>query len=167
MYNLKKILFQNLTPRQKSALFSHLQALVKKKKEEETTKILADFLDDEIYYDKISQTHFHFVIENIEDEKFLKDIEKFIDGVKYHIDFMEKQQPYIDKQKEFAKEQRKKAQIKKMQNSKPTPKQIKYYKGLTRAHKLEEKSLEGLSRWDLRNMIMEIIEGKNENGKSI
>ena len=48
MYNLKKILFQNLTPRQKSSLFSHLQALTKKKKEEDTAKILADFLDDEI-----------------------------------------------------------------------------------------------------------------------
>ncbi|MBR1977001.1 hypothetical protein IKA15_01835 [bacterium] len=128
---------------------------------------MADFLDDEMYYDKISQTHFHFVIENINDEKFLKDIEKFIDRVKYHLDFIEKQQPYIDKQKEFAKEQRKKAQIKKMQNSKPTPKQIKYYKGLVRAHKLEEKSLEGLSRWDLRNIIMEIIEGKNEDNKSV
>ncbi len=167
MYNLKKILFQNLTPRQKSSLFSHLQALTKKKKEEDTAKILADFLDDEIYYDKISQTHFHFVIENINDEKFLKDIEKFVDGVKYHLDFMEKQQPYIDKQKEFAKEQRKKAQIKKMQNSKPTQKQIKYYKGLVRSHKLEEESLEGLSRWDLRNIIMEIIEGKNDNNKSV
>lgn len=167
MYNLKKILFQNLTPRQKSSLFSHLQALTKKKKEEDTAKILADFLDDEMYYNKISQTHFHFVIENINDEKFLKDIEKFIDGVKYHLDFMEKQQPYIDKQKEFAKEQRKKAQIKKMQNAKPTQKQIKYYKGLVRSHKLKEKSLEGLSRWDLRNIIMEIIEGKNENNKSV
>ena len=60
------------------------------KKEEDTAKILADFLDDEMYYDKISQTHFHFVIENINDEKFLKDIEKFIDGVKYHLNQLTK-----------------------------------------------------------------------------
>ena len=51
---------------------------------------------------------------------------------------------------------------KKMQKSPPTAKQIKYYKALTKSHKLEEKSLEGLSRWDLRNLIMEIID-KDEN----
>ena len=72
-----------------------------------------------------------------------------------------------DKKYSDTLEQRKKAQIKKMQNSKPTQKQIKYYKGLVRSHKVEEKSLEGLSRWDLRNIIMEIIEGKNEDNKSV
>ena len=51
-----------------------------------------------------------------------------------------------------------------MQKSPPTAKQIKYYKALIKSHKLEEKSLDGLSRWDLRNLIMEIID-KDENAR--
>lgn len=162
MYNLKKTLFLYLTPRQKSQLFAHISALVKKNMALDIDEILGKFLDDEIYYDKLGSPHFEFAIENLENDEFLKELKMFIKASKYHFEYLAKQEPYIDKQKEFLKKQKEQARIKKMQKSPPTQKQIKYYKALTRSHKLEEKSLEGLSRWDLRNLIMEIID-KDEN----
>lgn len=172
MYNLKKTLFLDLTPRQKSALFSYLQALVQKniKKNHAINKnidkyeILDKFLEEEKYYHKINQTHFHFVIENLENENFINEILKFIDGVFYHLNFQEKQKPYIDKQKEFAKQQRKRAQEFKMSKSTPTEKQLKYYKKLTKAHNLEPKNTENASRLDLKNWITEILDANNTDG---
>lgn len=160
MYNLKKTLFLNLTPRQKSALFSFLQGFVKKNCQLEAIEVLDKFLEEEQYYFKIEQTRFHFVVENFENEKFIEEILKFIKGVFYHIEFQEKQKPYLDKQKEFAKLQRKKATEFKMSRELPSKKQLKYYEKLTKAHNLPSKNLENASKLDLRNWIMEIIEGK-------
>ena len=105
MYNLKKTLFLYLTPRQKSQLFAHISALVKKNMELEIDEILGKFLDDEIYYDKLGSPHFEFVIENIENDEFLKELKMFIKASKYHFEYLAKQEPYIDKQKEFLKKQ--------------------------------------------------------------
>lgn len=165
MYNLKKTLFLNLTPRQKSALFSFLQGFVKKNRHLEAIEVLDKFLEEEQYYFKIEQTHFHFVIENFENEKFIEEILKFIKGVFCHIEFQEKQKPYIDKQKEFAKLQRKKAAEFKMSRELPSKKQLKYYEKLTKAHNLPLKNLENASKLDLRNRIMEIIEGNRGEGE--
>lgn len=168
MYNLKKTLFLNLTARQKSALLSYLQAFTKKNAKLSKYEILDKFLEEEKYYFKIEQTHFHFVIENIENEAFTGEILKFIEGVFYHLEMLEKQKPYIDKQKEFAKQARKKAQDFKMSKEKPTQKQLKYYEKLMKSRGSEPENLEGASRLDLRNKIMAIIEsvsgteGKNE-----
>lgn len=162
MYNLKKILFSNLTARQKSALLSYLQAHVKKSIAADSTigryEILDKFLEEENYYFKIEQTHFHFVIENIENEAFLNDILKFIDACLYNLQMKEKQKPYLDKQKEFAKQQRKRAQEFKMGKLSPTKKQLHYYEKVTKAHGVVPKSVEGASRLDLRDWIMEVIE---------
>ena len=166
MYNLKKTLFLYLTPRQRSQLFAHIFSLTKKNMDLEIDEILGKFLDDEIYYNKLGSPHFEFVIENLENDTFIKELKMFIKASKYHFEYLAKQEPYMDKQKEFLKKQKEQARIKKMQKMPPTQKQVKYYKALIRSHKLEEKSLDGLSRWDLRNLIMEIID-KDENAKII
>ena len=155
MYNLKKTLFLDLTPRQKSALFSFLAGFVKKNLTLSADVILDKFLEDEIYYHKMEQTHFHFVIENLEDEKFIEDILKFIKGMIYHINHLE---PLANKQKEYAKAQRKKAQEYKMAREKPTQKQIKYYEKIAKSRNLPVKNLENASRLDLKNWIGEILD---------
>ncbi len=158
MYNLKKNLFLNLTARQKSALLSYLQNFIKKNRQLNKFEILDKFLEEEKYYFKIEQTRFHFVIENIENELFLKEILKFIDGALYHFEMLERHKPDPDKQKEFAKMQRKKAQDFKMSKEKPTQKQLKYYEKLVKSHGIEVENLEGASKLDLRNKIMAILE---------
>jgi len=162
VYNLKKNLFLNLTARQKSALVSYLQAFIKKNRTLSKSEILNKFLEEEKYYFKIEQTHFHFVIENIENEVFLEEILKFINGTIYHFEMLEEHKPDADKQKEYAKIQRKRAQDFKMSKEKPTQKQLKYYEKLAKAHALEPESLEGASKLDLRNKIMMILEGTDE-----
>lgn len=162
MYNLKKTLFLNLTARQKSALLSYLQAFIKKNAKLNKYEILDKFLEEEKYYFKIEQTHFHFVIENIENEalkeSFTNEILKFIDGALYHFEMLEKHKPDPAKQKEFAKQARKKAQDFKMSKEKPTQKQLKYYEKLTKSRGLEPENLEGASKLDLRDKIMAILE---------
>lgn len=170
MYNLKKTLFLDLTHRQKSALLSYLQSFVKKNCGENRAaskyEILDKFLEEEQYYFKIGQTHFHFVVENLENEAFLAEILKFIEAVLYHLEMLEKQKPYADKQKEFAKQARKKAQDFKMSKELPTKKQLKYYEKLTKAHNLAPKCTEGASRLNLRDWILEIIDSADKGASA-
>ncbi len=141
---------------------SYLQAFIKKNQGLNKYEILDKFIEEEKYYFEINQTHFHFVVENFENEAFLKDILKFIEGVFYHLEMLEKQKPYLDKQKEIAREQRKRSQDFKMSKEAPTKKQLKYYEKLTKAHGIAPVNLEGASKLDLRDKIMKILEGDNE-----
>ena len=50
-----------------------------------------------------------------------------------------------------------------MSKLKPTAKQLKYYEKITKAHKIEKKDVENASRLDLRNWIMEILDGENKD----
>ena len=158
MYNLKKNLFLNLTARQKSALLSYLQAFVKKNRELDKFEILDKFLEEEQYYFKIEQTHFHFVIENIENEAFINEILKFIGTALYHFEMLEKHKPDEEKQKEYAKAQRKRTQEFKMSKALPTKKQLTYYKRLAKSRGIEPENLEEASRLDVRDKIMAIID---------
>jgi len=163
VYNLKKNLFLNLTARQKSALLSYLQVFVKKNAGLNKHEIFDKFLEDERYYDKIEQTRFHFVVENIGNEAFLKEILRFIETALYHFEMLDKHKPDPDKQKEYAKMQRKRAQDFKMSKEKPTKKQLKYYEKLVKSRGLASESLDGASKLDLRNKITAILEGGKEN----
>ncbi len=164
MQNIKTSLFLYLTPRQKSQLFGTLKAYFKK--HQLSSNDLADkFLEDEKYYIDMENPHFEFVKDYLNDDIFYNEIKKFFDYLAFEKSQKEKMEPYIQKQKEFAKIQRKKVQEFKMSKLKPTKKQLFFYDKLTKSHNLEKKPkeiLENASRLDLRNWIMEIIDGKDD-----
>ena len=70
--------------------------------------------------------------------------------------------PLIERQKALQKEARKRANDFKMSKLKPTKKQLWYYEKVAKAHNVPQKPLEGATRLDLRNWIMEIIEPKTQ-----
>lgn len=157
MQNIKSILFLYLTPRQKSQLLGTLKAYNLKFKELDSLSLVDKFLEDEKYYLDISQPHFEFVKDYLDDDKFLNELKKYFDFLKYEEEQKAYYQPYIDKQKEIAKQMRKKAQEYKMSKLKPTKKQLYYYDRLVKNHNLEKKDVENASRLDLKNWITEIL----------
>ena len=161
MYYLKNILFLNLTKNQKASLMSFLKSFTKKHNEKSEQEIINRFVEDEIYYFNQKNPHFEWIIEELENESFLKEIEKYIIAVKKEIQQKEEQRPLLEKQKALLKKQRKKQQNFMMSKQLPTKKQIFYYDRLCKLHKIEPKELNGLSRLDLKNMIEEIIEESN------
>ena len=158
MQNAKNSLFLYLTPRQKSQLLGTLKSYAKKF-DLGSEDLAYKFLEDEKYYLDINNPHFEFVGDYLEDDIFLKDLKRFFDYCQWEKRQKELMEPYLDKQKELAKIARKKAQEFKMSKLKPTKKQLVYYEKITKAHGVEKKDTENASRLDLRNWIMEIIEG--------
>ena len=157
MQNIKSILFLYLTPRQKSQLLGTLKAYNLKFKDLSSLELVDKFMEDEKYYLDISQPHFEFVKDYLEDDKFLNELKKYFDFLKYEEEQKAYFQPYIDKQKELAKQMRKKAQEYKMSKLKPTKKQLYYYDRLVKNHNLEKKDTTTASRLDLKNWITEIL----------
>ena len=158
MQNIKSILFLYLTPRQKSQLLGTLKAYNLKFKDLSSLDLVDKFMEDEKYYLDISQPHFEFVKDYLEDDKFLYELKKYFDFLKYEEEQKAYFQPYIDKQKELAKQMRKKAQEYKMSKLKPTKKQLYYYDRLVKNHNLEKKDTTTASRLDLKNWITEILD---------
>lgn len=162
MHNIKNSLFIYLTSRQKAQLLGTLKAYFKKF--DLNSYSLADkFLQDESYYLEIDNPHFEFIKDYLNDDIFYKELIKFFNFLSYEQKQKMLMEPYILKQKEFAKIQRKKAQEYKMSKLKPTKKQLNYYQKLTKAYNIETKDTTNASRLDVRNWIMEIIEGKNDD----
>ena len=158
MQNVKPLIFQYLTPRQKSQLLGTLKSYFKKFQNLNTDELCYKFLEDEKYYLDINNPHFEFIKDYLDDEIFFRDLKKFFDFCEYEQKQKELMKPYLDKQKELEKIARKKAQDYKMSKLKPTVKQIKYYENITKSHNIKMKDIKNASRLDLRNWIMEIID---------
>ncbi|MBQ8635059.1 hypothetical protein IJ425_02780 [bacterium] len=161
MQNIKNILFLYLTSRQKSQLLGTLKAY-SKKFDLNSEDLVYKFLEDEKYYLDIDNPHFEFVKDYLEDDKFFNELKKFFDYCAWEKRQKELLEPYLDKQKELAKQARKRAQEFKMSKLKPTKKQLLYYEKITKAHNVSKKDTENASRLDLRNWIMEILDGSEK-----
>ena len=162
MQDIKSSLFLYLTTRQKSQLLGTLKAYFKKYSKFSLFELCDRFLDDEKYYLNIGNPHFEFLKEYLENDEFYSDLKKFFEFCTFEMREKEKLKPLIDKQKEYIKQMRKKASDFKMSKLKPTKKQLNYYDKITSAHNIKKRSVEGASRLDLRNWIMEIIDGNNK-----
>ncbi len=164
MFNIKNTIFLNLTQRQKAMLLSFLKSFVKKNQTLCVYDIIDKFIEDENYYFQMNNPHFEFVIPLFEDEDFIKDLKTFINEVLYELKQKEAMKPLIEKQKAYQKEQRKRANDFKLSKLKPTKKQLFYYEKITKAHGLQMKDTKEATRLELRNWIMEIIDGgENSN----
>ena len=151
-----------LTKKQKASLCTFLKSFAKNNKTLNEDELLNKFIEDETYYYNINSPHLYFVAENLEDDDFVRDLKKYIEALMTDIKYKEKQKPYIEEQKKKLKEERKRAQDFKLKKEKPTPKQLKYYKNLSKKYNLELKNLENASKYDLKVWIGEILDNANK-----
>ncbi len=163
MQNIKSSLFLYLTPRQKSQLLGTLKAYFKKFGGKTIDEICYKFLDDEKYYLEIKNPHFEFLKDFLDDDRFFNDLKKFFKFLDYEKKALEALEPYREKQKELARAARKKASEFKMSKLKPTKKQLFYYDKIAKAHNVEKHDTQNASRLDLRNWIMEILDGNKKD----
>ena len=161
MQNIKQSLFLYLTQRQKSQLLGTLKSYYKKFNNLNADELIDKFLEDEKYYLDINNPHFEFLSDYFEDDVFYSDLKKFFNFCEFEQKQLESLKPYLDKQKELMRIARKKASDFKMSKLKPTKKQLLYYDKITKAHNITKKDTQNASRLDLKNWIMEIIDGAN------
>mgnify|MGYP005758924785 CR=1 FL=1 len=162
MQYIKNSVFLYLTPRQRSQLVSFLRSFAKKHPKMNANELLDKFIEEENYYNDVGSAHFEFALENFSNDEFLSDIKKFFEYIFWELKQKEAQKPLIERQKALQKEARKRANDFKMSKLKPTKKQLWYYEKVAKAHNVPQKPLEGATRLDLRNWIMEIIEPKTQ-----
>lgn len=160
----KNNLFVNFTKQQKSSLFHSIKSFVKKNLEH--SNILETFLEQENYYLKIGASRLSFIEEYLEDSTFLKELRLYFEECLRYYNYQKEMSPYKEAQKEYLKKQRRIAKDFKMSKEPPTKKQLAYYKSLCKKYNLECNNTESLSKLDLKNMIKEIKELKDENKRN-
>lgn len=155
MYVIKSQIYLTMTKTQKSALCNFLRALVKKSSNLSVDYIFYKFLDDERYYFEISNPHFEFLKDYLEDEQFLSDTKLYLEECRKYYDYKKKQEPIIQAQKEYEKKKREFLREIKMKNEAPTKKQLYYYERLCKKYNIEKKEL--ISKFEAKNEIERII----------
>ena len=165
MQYIKNSVFLYLTPRQRSQLVSFLRSFVKKHPNCDENELLDKFIEEENYYAQVGNVHFEFALDNFSNDEFLGDIIKFFKYIFWENKQKEALKPLLEKQKAIQKEARKRANDYKMSKLKPTKKQLWYYDKVASAHNVPKKPLEGATRLDLRNWIMEIIDDSSKKGE--
>ncbi len=157
MYQIKSRIYLDFDKTQKSGICNYIRALVKQNLNLTCSEILDKFLEDEKYYLELNSSRFPFLVDFIDNDKFLRDTEAYINECKKYYDYKETQRPFIEKQKEFEKKKRKFLQEVKMSKEEPTKKQLYYYDKLCKRYSLEKEDVESLSKLDLRNEIERIL----------
>jgi hypothetical protein len=95
------------------------------------------------------------------EDKFQKDVLNIIKTSLQLKVYKERQKPIIAKNRELKKKFRKQAIEWRQSREKPTEKQIRYYNALCKKYKITDLNLENKSKFDLKNMIAELLERKN------
>lgn len=157
MYQIKKQIYPNFDNTQKNAVCNNLRALVKQNLNFSAEELLDKFTENEKYYLELNASRFPFLSEVIDTEEFLNDTKTYINECIKYYKFKESQKPIIQAKKEFEKKKRKFLQEVKMSKEPPTKKQIYYYDKLCKKYNIEMKSVDKLSKLDLRNEIDGIL----------
>lgn len=160
MYNLKNQIFKSMTKTQKTALCNFLRALVKKSPKVDIEQLLANFIDDEIYYQEINNPHFEFLNEYLEDDNFRREALLYLKECRKYYDYKKSQEPIIQAQKEYEKKKRAFLKEVKMSKDEPTKKQKYYYEKLCKKYNIEPREL--VSKLDARDEIDKIIKEHDE-----
>ncbi len=167
MYQIKARIYQDFDKTQKSGICNYLRALVKQNLDLTCSEILDKFIEDEKYYLELNSSRFPFLLDCLDNERFLKDSLDYIkECVKYY-NYKETQRPFIEKQKEFERQKRKFLQEVKMSKEKPTQKQLYYYDKLCKRYSIDKKEVDNLSKLDLRNEIERILNEYSEVSENI
>ena len=167
MYQIKTRIYFDFDKTQKSGICNYIRALVKQHLDLTCSEILDKFLENEKYYLELNSSRFPFLVEYINDSRFIKDTEAYIIECQKYYHYKESQRPFIEKQKEFEKKKRKFLQEVKMSKEEPTKKQLYYYDKLCKRYNINKKEVENLSKLDLRNEIERILnEYSNDNNST-
>ena len=83
MYNIKKIVFTDLTKNQKADFLSFIKLYVRNFQDCDEESIYYNLIDELEYFREIGQGKFAFI--DINDERVLSDIKKYIKACKKHL----------------------------------------------------------------------------------
>lgn len=159
MYNIKKIVFTDLTKNQKADFLSFIKLYVKNFQNCDEESIYYNLLDELEYFHKLNQNKYDYI--NIENEQQLSDIKKYIKACKKHFDYKIAMRPVYEEQKRIQKEIKHKITEEKQKKEPPTKKQISYYKSLCKQNSIEPKNVEELSKYDIKIEISELLAPKS------
>ncbi len=168
MQSLKSRIFNFLTKRQKSDILKYISIYTGKNSQLSAQDILEKFMDDENSYLQTGSSRHAWLVDLIDNEDFQRDLLCIIKENLFKISQKEKNKIYTDKQKQYLKEQRAKQKEESLARSKPTEKQINYYKKLCKAKNIPENiiNLEDASKLDLKIAISSLLEENKNNDKS-
>ncbi len=155
MYQIKNQIYQDMTKTQKSALCNFLRALVKKSPQMSVEDIYDKFVEDERYYLEINNSHFEFLEDYLDSDKFMEESILYLKECRKYYDYKKKQEPIIQAQKEFEKKKREFLKEVKMSKEAPTKKQLYYYDRLCKKYNIEKKEL--TSKLEARDEIDKIL----------
>lgn len=158
MYNVKKIIFTDLSKNQKSDFLSFVKLYVKNFQDCDVDSIYYNLLEELEYFKEIGQGKFDFI--DINDERVLADVKKYIKACKKHFDYKASMRPVYEEQKRIQKEIRHKIQEEKQKKEAPTKKQISYYKSLCKKKGVDLKNIAELSKYDIKIEISALVENK-------
>lgn len=144
-----------MTKTQKSALCNFLRALVKKSPQMSVEDIYDKFVEDERYYLEINNSHFEFLEDYLDSDKFMEESILYLKECRKYYDYKKKQEPIIQAQKEFEKKKREFLKEVKMSKEAPTKKQLYYYDRLCKKYNIEKKEL--TSKLEARDEIDKIL----------
>lgn len=161
MFRLNFFVLDSLTKIQKSSLISYVKNFVKKNHSSSVDDIYFEFLEEIEYDFAINYPKFPWIKEYLNNDKFEKDIKNIIKNTLQQMVYKESQKPYIEKQKALAKIARKRATEWRQSHEKPTRKQILYYNALCDKKNVQKENLTEKSKFDLKNMIANLLENNN------
>ena len=156
MYNIKKIIFTELSKNQKSDFLSFVKLYVKNFQDCDEESIYYNLLNELEYFKELGQGKFDFI--DLCNDQHLSEIKKYIKACKKHFDYKVAMRPVYEEQKRIQKEIRHKIQEEKQKKELPTKKQISYYKSLCKKNSIEPKNMEELSKYDIKIEISKFLE---------
>lgn len=163
MYNIKKIVFTDLTKNQKADFLSFIKLYVKNFQNCDEESIYYNLLDELEYFHNLGQNKYDYI--NIENEQQLSDIKKYIKACKKHFNYKTTMRPVYEEQKRIQKEIRHKITEEKQKKEPPTKKQISYYKSLCKQISIEPKKIEELSKYDIKIEISRLSSPQNQHNE--
>ena len=113
------------------------------------------FVEDERYYLEINNSHFEFLEDYLDSDKFMEESILYLKECRKYYDYKKKQEPIIQAQKEFEKKKREFLKEVKMSKEAPTKKQLYYYDRLCKKYNIEKKEL--TSKLEARDEIDKIL----------
>lgn len=156
MYRIKNSIFLELTKNQKADFLAFVKIFTKNHTNLDAQNILYNLLDELEYYRKLGQGKFEYI--DINAEKNIEDIKKYITACKKYFEYKASLKPIYEENKRIQKEIKAKILDAKQKKEPPTKKQISYYKSLCKRHSEPQKSIEELSKYDVKIEIQRIIE---------
>lgn len=165
MFQVKSRVFNDLTKNQKADFLSFVKIYVKNYLDCDAENLFYNLVEELDYYRKLGQYKFDYV--DISSDSHLEDLKTYIRACKKYYEYKKAQKPIYEAQKRIQKELKSRLLDEKQKNEKPTSKQISYYKVLCKRRNCEEKNIEEMSKYDIRQEIKKLLEANDDFVKNL